>query len=233
MKNRYKELNLAEKHYVAAITVLSPPEILSPASTTSWTRRSSNASSFDYNPSTASSVTSYNSDREDSESDHSARSPTRSWHVRSSSSFGSFSSMSSMSPKFSERRGPNFSSVSTRPPSVSQLVGYPIEEYQGSADTSDFIQAIRGHLASVRDLKKKTAPPVVRFNFPEPPSTSPTPMSPTAFAFSAASTPRTSLVINEDNADKVRQLRRTVKFRERFDPTSVRRLCSEALWELS
>tara|TARA_R110002003_G_scaffold126_41_gene11787 strand:+ start:8058 stop:8498 length:441 start_codon:yes stop_codon:yes gene_type:complete len=97
------------------------------------------------------------------------------------------------------------------------------EEYLLAADTAAFVQMLRGHLSSVQELKRKTSVPSVRFQFPSPR------VSPTT------SKPRSDHLFDDESAalDSIRRNRRSLTFRPRFDPSSVQRLCSEALAELA
>ncbi|CAO2657049.1 Nn.00g058520.m01.CDS01 [Neocucurbitaria sp. VM-36] len=223
LKNRYKELSLAEKHYSAAISVLKSsslqkPEdeqLSSPVSTTFnedqiWRRRSSNAGSFDSTASAASSATSYSPEIHDFIPE---LTPKRLARSQVPKSFQELRSDITTFPKLLKRNNGNDAPLLARPQTP--------QEYQFAADTSAFVRMLEAHLASVKLLKEKTGVPAVRFTFPSPP-TSPT-----------LSKPRNSHLFDEESAEIVRQRRRTVRFRPRFDPTSVRLLCSEALAELS
>jgi hypothetical protein len=86
---------------------------------------------------------------------------------------------------------------------------------------------IEGHLADVREQKYKTSVPTVRFTMPSPRP------SPTKATRNSRSLSVHSVDADEEAAmDAIRERRRNIKFRPRFDPTSVQRLCNEALAEL-
>ena len=95
------------------------------------------------------------------------------------------------------------------------------QEYQFAADTSAFVRMLESHLSSVQQLKKQTAIPGVRFTFPSSRS------SPTT------AKPRSSQLFDDEYAEMVRQRRKAINFRPRFDPTGVQQLCGQALAELS
>ncbi|KAJ4372473.1 hypothetical protein N0V83_004247 [Neocucurbitaria cava] len=223
LKNRYRELSLAEKHYSAAIAVLSlshspkseDEQLSSPVSTTfnedqTWTRRSSNAGSFDSTTSAASSATSYSPEILDLIPELTPKRLARSQFSQPARSFGSDATAIS---KILKRND------SINAPALTQT--RTPQGYQFAADTSAFVRMMEAHLASVKQLKQKTAIPGVRFTFPSPP------ISP------ATSKPRNSHLFDNATAEAVRQKRRTVTFRPRFDPSSVQRLCTEALAEIS
>ena len=93
------------------------------------------------------------------------------------------------------------------------------------ANVSSFVRMLERHLADVRDLRDKTIVPTVHFTTPSPQ------MSPKGLEFRSAS--RDSSACVETAVEKMRQRRRTVVFRARFDPASVRQLCDEAMAELA
>jgi hypothetical protein len=96
------------------------------------------------------------------------------------------------------------------------------EDHHFAADIAAFVHMLRGHLAKVQELKENTRVPSVRFQCTSPMQ------SPTT------SKARSSHLFEEDMdaRESIRQSRKSVRFRPRFDPESVRRLCSEALAEL-
>jgi hypothetical protein len=220
LKNRYKELSLAEKHYSAAIAALTPSSRpfrsndhqhpSSPASSTSsseeiiWKfRHPSNANSIDSTNSVSSS-TSYSDSRPDLDYTHRG--------------LGRFNfPLPPQSPKtyHSHKHSTGSVIIPSRPETP--------EEYQFAADTAAFIRMVRDHLSNVRDLKKQTSVPAVRFTFPSP---LPSPKS-----------RMTSRVFDDEAGreamDMVRRERMTRKWRPRFDPEEVQRLCGEALAELA
>lgn len=89
---------------------------------------------------------------------------------------------------------------------------------------------LSAHLSDVREQKRNTGVPTVRFTLPSP-RPSPT-----------AKTTRQSRCLSVQAGDgdgedwvmeRVRESRRNVVFRPRFDPEGVRRLCGEAMAELA
>jgi hypothetical protein len=97
------------------------------------------------------------------------------------------------------------------------------EEYQFAADTAAFIHMVRGHLSNVRELKKQTSVPSVHFTFPSPLPSPKSRMSSRVFDDE----------VGREAMDMVRKERMTRKWRPRFDPEEVQRLCGEALAELA
>ncbi|KAF2025225.1 hypothetical protein EK21DRAFT_76931 [Setomelanomma holmii] len=219
LKNRFKELSLAEKHYTAAIAALSPSrtpqpnndEPSSPVSTASeeetiWKfRRSSNAGSMDSTNSSTSSATLYSADM-----DYTPKGLGRYAFPQPPREFGE----NLTSPTLLSRHNPIITITPERPQTP--------EEYQFAADTAAFVGMVRGHLANVLDMKRKTSVPSVRFNFPTP------------RASPAMSKPRSDHLFDDDSdaLEVVRRNRRSLRFRPRFDPSSVQQLCNEALAEL-
>jgi hypothetical protein len=90
--------------------------------------------------------------------------------------------------------------------------------------TPAFVRMVEGHLTSVRTLKETTGVRGVRFAFPTP---SP---SPTKSQFKD---PRSSCILTDEEREELQQKRRNMTWRPRFDPESVRKLCNDALAELS
>jgi hypothetical protein len=99
------------------------------------------------------------------------------------------------------------------------------QQFYLTASIASFVRMLEGHLAGVREQKAKTRVPSVRFALPEPSA-----MKATGHVRSVSIQ---SVQNDEADMDAIRQNRRNMKFRPRFDPTSVRRLCNEALAELS
>jgi hypothetical protein len=93
------------------------------------------------------------------------------------------------------------------------------------ANIASFVRVLERHLADVRDLRDKTSVPTVHFTTPSPQ------VSPKGLGFRPAS--RDSSVCVETAVEKAWQRRRTVVFRARFDPASVKLLCDEAMAELA
>ncbi|OAG16058.1 hypothetical protein CC77DRAFT_1012728 [Alternaria alternata] len=233
LKNRYKELNAAEKYYKETIVALAPPSPSSTAPTVddeqpmtpdsatipdeqAWFRRLSRTRSFDSTSSYRSSTSSTASYAFDLEQDpdltlRNFRFPSppgkdANWGtpVESKTLSQYFSNDSVLSPLSSEQ-------VRSKP-GVRLPNGTPA-----------FIRMVEGHLASVKTLKEATGVRGVRFAFPTP---SP---SPTKSWFRDS---RSSPLSEEEERENRRQKRRNVTFRPRFDPESVRQLCNDALAEL-
>jgi hypothetical protein len=211
LKNRYKELNLAEKHYMAAIAALTPLEysdhgLASPASSTSSQSSSSEgnmiwkfrrAGSVDSTASFASSTTSMTSSRPDLDYTH--------------SSIGSYS-FPSPPLLHSHKRS---IVVASRPQT-------PVE-YQFAADTAAFVRMVRCHLSNTRTLKQGTTAPSVRFRFSSEVS-------------SPVKSRMGSRLFDDEQArealENIRKERMNKTWRPRFDPSETQRLCGEALAEL-
>jgi hypothetical protein len=80
---------------------------------------------------------------------------------------------------------------------------------------------VRGHVQNVRDMKHRTSVmPSVRFNFPAPPPP-------------VVQKEKESRVCEEGNLERMRRERMNRKFRPRFDPEEIRRLCGEVEAELN
>ncbi|KAF2736604.1 hypothetical protein EJ04DRAFT_521820 [Polyplosphaeria fusca] len=225
LRNRHHELDLAEKHYLAAISSLSPPEpqqlqniqeFPSPTSSSSEEhgehrlRRASDAASLRSEKSTSTSATSLGDENEGSASDGSDPTQTRSNH------FSRFSS-SETSRKLSRRRP---SPLSLSPPRKAQV--YPtVVKTQFSSELSSFTAMVKTHLAGVRDLRDNAHSPLGRYSFTRSRSSS------------TISRPVSrDCPLNAPEMDTVRWSRKTTSFRPRFDPTSVRKLCDDTLAEL-
>lgn len=259
LKNRHKELTLAEKHYLAAIAALKPLPIPgraeeedqnnAPDSPTfrhsqHWKRHSSSTGSFDSTASAASSATSYGYGRDD-EDKYDAHKSGESFHFpRPPSAQDDLSSGS--------KAGDQHNTIYISSYAPSSPVSYTTYEYQDDNDnnntsiptpnplasqTSTFLTLLNAHLTSVRTLKKQTSVQTVRFAFPSPnPSSSsssllPPPPPPTTSALRDKT--RASMAMDGADADRVRQMRRNRVFRQRFDPEGVRRLCGDVLAELA
>ncbi|KAG9188290.1 hypothetical protein G6011_02213 [Alternaria panax] len=233
LKNRYKELNAAEKYYKETIITLTPPSPSSTAPTVddeqpmtpdsatipdeqAWLRRSSRTRSFDSSSSYRSSTSSTDSCAFDLEQDPdlalrnfcfpSPPGKDRDWSTpaRSKTLSQYFKTDSMLSPLSTEQVHPK---LGVRFPS-----GVPA-----------FVRMVEGQLASVRTLKETTGVRGVRFAFPTP---SP---SPTKSWFRDS---KSSPLSEEEERENLWQKRRKVTFRPRFDPESVRKLCNDALAEL-
>jgi hypothetical protein len=212
LKRRYLELNLAEQHYVDAMTSLTPPnprlppilEQQPPTSPDSEDehavkgRRTSDASQ----QSLASSATSLAD--EDYES-------TR--NILTLSKTNSRSRNESKSPSRNRRPSPIFTPNAR----------YSYLEEQTSIDLSTFKDMIRSHLHEVRTQKLSAVVPSVRFSTSRDSIIS---SRPTSRDLSSRSSQY------ESEMESVRDARKRLTFRPRFDPTSVRKLCDETLHEL-
>ncbi|KAH7076421.1 hypothetical protein BKA63DRAFT_532596 [Paraphoma chrysanthemicola] len=158
LKNRYKELSLAEEHYTSAITTLSPSrpthtdtdEPISPVSVISeediiWKfRRPSTSSSMDSTFSAASSATAYSA----ADMDYVPKGLGRYSFPQPPRNVGD--GLTSI-PKMLKRHNAVITISPERPQTP--------EEYQFAADTAAFVHMLRGHLAKVQDLKNKTSVP--------------------------------------------------------------------------
>ncbi|KAH9879260.1 hypothetical protein J1614_002699 [Plenodomus biglobosus] len=250
LKNRHKELKLAEKHYLAAIAALTPPpatkefeedeRIDSPTSPTFhasylWKRRSSNAGSFDSTASIASSATSYGSGRDNDERED--------WHKRGESfQFpkppGANNDVNRETQTTSHYNTIYISSYDTpsphgpsqTPPEYQDDVQTPNHQPNPLASqTSSFLILLHQHVTSVRSLKQKTSVHAVRFAFPSPKLSS----SPAMAAASREPARANRVCDDAAEAENKRHMRRKMVFRPRFDPESVRRLCADVLAELA
>ena len=233
LKNRYKELNAAEKYYSETIVALTPPspsstaptidgeQPMTPDSATipdeqAWSRRLSRTRSFDSTSSYRSSTSSTDSYAFDLEQDpdlalRNFRFPSPPGKVADSST-----------PAESKTLSQYFKNDSVLSPlSTEQVRSKPVARLPNGAPA--FVRMVEGHLASVRTLKETTGVRGVRFAFPTP---SP---SPTKSWFRDS---KSSPLSEEEERENLREKRRKVTFRPRFDPESVRKLCNDALAEL-
>ena len=211
LKNRWKELSLAEHHYNAAIHAFSP--LQSTVQCDPWSPNS-----------TASSLPSPYARRRSSV--YSTRSA-----ASSVTSLGDEDDYVQMSPKHSRKPSTTDGSEVVSSTTKGQpLVPRPQtpQQFYFSANIASFVSMIEGHLANVRERKHKTSVPTVRFTMPSPRP------SPTKATRNSRSLSLDVIDADEEaTMDAIRESRRNVKFRPRFDPTSVQRLCNEALAELS
>ena len=97
-----------------------------------------------------------------------------------------------------------------------------VAEVQLPPGTSSFVEMLQNHLASVSALKESTSVHGVKFSFSTPSG------SPTKSQFRSARAGDLSYEQRED----LRQRRKRLAWRPRFDPASIRKLCDEALAEL-
>lgn len=227
IKHRSSELDLAEQHYLAAIAALTPPEPqklddipeCSPTSTTSEdehsrVRRVSDAASLNSEQSVASSATSF-ADEEHDASDCEPT-PKRSNYFKASPPSRHILDDFSMSPKVTKRRPPPI--ITSAPRSAHAQP----KQQQLSADLSAFVSMVQMHLASVRELKETSTLPSTRFSFSRSRSST----------MSSRPASRNSSNLDESEMSRLRWTRKSINFRPRFDPASVRQLCNEALSEL-
>ena len=209
MKNRWKELSSAELHYNAAILALS--SFQSSTQCDPWSPNSStSALPSPYSCGHAGSVY----------SDRSAASSVTSLGDEGDDCI-------QMAPKESRStsQDPGKTLPSPQPNIVSSISAarpQTPQQFYFSANVVSFVGMIEGHLADVREQKHKTAVPTVRFIMPSP-RTSPT----------KTTRHSQSISIDSGSNDEIWKNRRNIKFRPRFDPTSVQKLCNEALAELS
>jgi hypothetical protein len=234
LKNRFKELNAAEKHYSAAIQILrstSPsssapssddeqpktPTSPTPQQERPWRRRSPRPESFDSFTSYRSSTSSTASYAFDLEQDPDLvlkhfRFPTPperdvGGNLTTIANDGTqHVKMDSLLP------------LSVPPPRLKSL-----EDFRLPTGTSAFVRMLERHLTSVRELRDKTGVQGVRFAFPTPEA------SPIKLKLRSS---RTSQMLSDEDRENLRQKRMKISFRPRFNPENVRKLCSEALAEL-
>jgi hypothetical protein len=224
LKTRRIELGNAETHYLTAINILSQmqqqPEAPrqeyphdSPSSAFSdlvfpWQRRGS-YDSLGSQRSGASSATSVFSDDLDSPHEPEAKeqnpqSPQATYGLSISRPAKRHDSAAALGPRPS-------------PPTHSQD-GF-------LANIASFARMLEGHLADVRSLRDKTSVPTVHFTTPSPQ------VSPKGLGLRPAS--RDSSACAGLAGETIWKRRRTVVFRARFDPASVKQLCQEAMAELA
>lgn len=221
IRNRHAELELAEKHYLAAISVLTPSEAhitktddesASPTSSDSTCdlmhRRPSDAASLRSNHSTSTSATSVNS----SFSGTPEKSATR----------VTFATSQLGTPQVRESMTSNPLSRTLTPIDTHLDSPAPFQGYRISTDLSAFVSMVKSHLASVRELKETPAPASNRYSFTRP-----------RYATTTNGRPASQNSLHEEpRMDQTRGQRRSLSFRPRFDPTSVQKLCADALYEL-
>jgi hypothetical protein len=206
LKNRYQELALAEKYYGAALAALTPSSGSLRCETQELSSPCSTISSSSFSDEI---IWKFRRRASNASSLDSSTSSTTSYTSDVDFSHGGF--------KFPQppvsRRAPSPTIITSRPSTP--------EEYQFAADTAAFVRMVRGHLANVRNLKHTMSPLSVRFAFLSPAPSPQVRMS-------------GHLASEADEAmEMVRRGRRERKWRERFDPSDVQRLCGEALAELS
>jgi hypothetical protein len=96
-------------------------------------------------------------------------------------------------------------------------------EEQFSADLTSFIDMIKLHLSNVVELKETTNAPTLRYTLTRSRSST---LSSRPISSQSSSS-------HESEVEGTRWPRKTLTFRPRFDPASVRKLCDEVLAELS
>ncbi|KAF2013321.1 hypothetical protein BU24DRAFT_424334 [Aaosphaeria arxii CBS 175.79] len=224
LRKRRAELDLAEKHYMIALSSITPARLntlasveedsSSPASPesqhgASHSRRASDAVSLNSDHSTSTVATSImDGDIPPSKS----ASPSSSRSVRFITADTEEGNPTSTHKQHKRRPAPIF--IAQRVQSSS------LEEERLSKDMSSFISMLKAHIASVRELKEVSTEPNARWSF--------------YGQRNSIGTRPTSMSANHDQAtmEQIRQQRRSVCFRPRFDPMSVRMLCKDALSEL-
>lgn len=223
MRNREEELDMAEKHYVAAIADLDPTAQTSPATephsplssdaddSMDLSRRPSNASSVDSCSFVSSAATSISEGQDDEEEKLPILPRLRSKSV-------SFAAPSDETKQAVVREckpaRPCLSPINTRRTTSASVK----HQVRLSAHVVSFTEMLKGHLAGVRALKG-TTPTYYR-------SASYTRTSP----FGSRRASRDFSVSQLDTEmERIRLQRKNMSFRPRFDPTSVRKLCADAL----
>lgn len=217
LKNRWKELSLAELHYNAAILALS--SLHSPAQCDPWSPNSS----------TTSPPSPYSRRRSSIYSNRSAASSTTSLGDEDS-----YQTSPKHSPKHSRNdsavQGPDetFPKTGRKSGTVETARPQTPQQFYFTANIASFVRMVESHLADVREQKHRTGVPTVRFSMPSPRP------SPTK-AKATISVRRLSVDDEAEDAamEAIRESRRNVAFRPRFDPKSTQKLCNEALAELA
>lgn len=212
MKHRSSELDLAEQHYLAAIAALASPH---PRKLDDIPEQSPNSISSEdehvkarrisdaSQQSVASSATSFADEEIESKPKEPIHQP-----------FPSTVPAGRFGAQIPTKRRPA--------PIIAPNAAQAYHEEQFSADLSSFLSMVRMHLDSVQELKEAAVAPSSRFSFSRSRSST----------LSSRPGSRASSNQDEPEMDRLRWARRSVNFRPRFDPSSVRQLCSEALAEL-
>ncbi|KZM27226.1 uncharacterized protein EKO05_0002270 [Ascochyta rabiei] len=216
LKNRWRELSVAELHYNAAIVALSSSQ--SPMQCDLWSPTSSGSAV----PSPYS--------RRRTDSMHSERSA-----ASSATSLGDEDDEClEMSPGKFASQGSDEAVTRDEIPTIPSTSATPTtrpqtpQQFYFSANMASFADMVAGHLADVREQKLQTGMPTVRFTMP---SARPSPTK--ATGHSRCLSVDDSTDGDEAAMEAIRASRRQRTFRPRFDPASVQRLCREALVELS
>lgn len=225
MRNRNIELELAEKHYLAAIAVLTPhvnqepehaQESLSPTSSESeseggFHRRPSDAGSLHSNHSISTTATSVH--EEDTDSCDQGRPRKKSVTFADA--------QDSLTSNDDANRSPNTTKRRPRPINTSITKAESSHNQKLSAELSSFANMIKTHLEGVRNLKDSSTVFGHRYSLSH------------ARSSTSNSRPVSRSSGHEDaEKDHVRWQRKSMSFRPRFDPTTVRKLCAEAINEL-
>jgi hypothetical protein len=242
LKNRSKELNAAEKYYSTAIVALAPASALSPLAPSlddeqpetptlpnfqqerAWRRLSSRRESLDSSTSYCDLTSSTASYAFDLEQDpdlalKNFRFPT----PPERDVGGNLTTIASDGTRHIKMDS-LLSPLSTPVLSIQPPRPKAPHDFQLPSGSSAFVGMLEGHLASVRDLKDKTGAHGVRFTIPAPQQ------SPTQLKRRGS---RSSPILSDEGRENLRQKRRNITWRPRFDPESVRKLCNEALEELA
>jgi hypothetical protein len=226
LRNRWRELNLAERHYIAAMHALSPllspltlqhEALWSPASSVSspYMQSSQRRSSISSQTSAASSATSID---EDDYMDFPLP-PKATHHAHSPEN--------NHTPSQSRTR----TETATTPLRLRASTPRPVtpQQFYFTANVAAFARLLEAHRADVRAQKEKAGVPVVRFaSLEESARTSPE-LVKTRWSRDGG---REMDEGEEEAAELRRERRRNVVFRPRFDPEGTRRLCGEAMAEL-
>jgi hypothetical protein len=234
LRNRWRELNLAERHYTAAMHALSPllspltPQqeaLWSPASSVSspYMQSSQRRSSISSQTSAASSATSID---EDDYMDFPLP-PKATHHTHSPANNNTHSPVNNRTPSQSRTR----TETATTPLRLRASTPRPVtpQQYYFSANVAAFARLLEAHRADVRAQKERAGVPVVRFaSLEESARTSPE-LVKTRWSRDGG---REVDEGEEEAAELRRERRRNVVFRPRFDPEGTKRLCGEAMAEL-
>ncbi|KAH7123877.1 hypothetical protein B0J11DRAFT_435343 [Dendryphion nanum] len=227
IRNRQEELDIAEKHYIAALTALTPLELQyseevtefqSPTSSINEQRgsrrRASDATSLHSNHSVSTTATSQADEDFDNK-----KSPAFDSTEARSNRFVRFSPAPETIPD-----GVNLKPAKRRPSPI--VIPTPkressAERRQICANLSSFTTMIKAHLTGVRALRNTPVAPLQRWSFSRSRS-------------STISSRPESRDSNDDvpSWDKIREERKHVTFRPRFNPASVQSLCRDAINDL-
>ncbi|KAF1997576.1 hypothetical protein P154DRAFT_274829 [Amniculicola lignicola CBS 123094] len=224
IRNRRGELDVAEKHFLAAIAALSRSSSPKQEEAVQSHSPTSSHSSQDFSPRGASDANSMHSDHSastnatsfagDDDEEEPFEYDSEAGEFNYSSRFRTILDDFPKVPKSVKRRpSPIITCRPSRTPSI--------HEVKFSADMYAFQRMVETHLAAVRELKDACPAPSVRFA--ALPNSRPA-------SFSMKS--NRASVHDEAEKEIIRAQRRSMVFRPRFDPTSVQKLCEEVLSEL-